>query len=78
MRILKFFIYYFIFAITGYGQMSDIILQIEGKDVTAKECRDCKERYPLCPASYLQAAYHLTKAIAFPSFSIEPGLDKKK
>lgn len=36
-------------------------------ELAAKECWDCKECYPLCPTSYLQAAFHLTAAIAFPS-----------
>ncbi len=40
-------------------------------ELAAKECWDCKECYPLCPTSYLQAAYHLTAAIAFPSVSSE-------
>lgn len=35
-------------------------------ELAAEECWDCKECYPLCPTSYLQAAYHLTEAIAFP------------
>ncbi|MFH0994724.1 MAG: 2Fe-2S iron-sulfur cluster-binding protein [Pseudomonadota bacterium] len=35
-------------------------------ELAAKECWDCKECYPLCPTSYLQATYHLTEAIAFP------------
>jgi NADH dehydrogenase/NADH:ubiquinone oxidoreductase subunit G len=35
-------------------------------ELAAKECWNCKECYPLCPTSYLQAAYHLTEAIAFP------------
>ena len=35
-------------------------------EVAAKECKDCKECFPLCPTSYLQAAYHLTEAIGFP------------
>ena len=38
-------------------------------EIAAKECKDCKECFPLCPTSYLQAAYHLTEALAFPSFS---------
>jgi len=38
-------------------------------ELAAKECWDCKECYPLCPTSYLQAAYHLTEAIAFPWLS---------
>lgn len=36
-------------------------------ELAAKECWDCKECYPLCPTSYLQATYHLTQAIAFPN-----------
>lgn len=36
-------------------------------EVAARECETCKECFPLCPTSYLQAAFHLTKAISFPS-----------
>lgn len=36
-------------------------------EIAAKECSDCKECFPLCPTSYLQAAYVLTEALAFPS-----------
>lgn len=32
-------------------------------DVAAKECWDCKECFPLCPTSALQAAYVLTQAL---------------
>ncbi len=35
-------------------------------EVAAKECKDCKACFTLCPTSYLQAAYHLTEALAFP------------
>jgi bidirectional [NiFe] hydrogenase diaphorase subunit len=35
-------------------------------EVASKECWDCKECFPLCPTSYAQAAYVLTKALAFP------------
>jgi len=35
-------------------------------EVAAKECWDCKECFPVCPTSYVQAAYHLTEALAFP------------
>ena len=38
-------------------------------EIAAKECDDCKECFPLCPTSYLQAAFVLTKALAFPSSS---------
>jgi bidirectional [NiFe] hydrogenase diaphorase subunit len=39
--------------------------------IAAKECWDCKECFPLCPTSYLQAAYVLTQSLAFPSSSSE-------
>ncbi|ACH38469.1 iron-sulfur cluster-binding protein, putative [Citrifermentans bemidjiense Bem] len=32
-------------------------------EVAAKECWDCKECFPLCPTSALQAAYVLTEAL---------------
>jgi NADH dehydrogenase/NADH:ubiquinone oxidoreductase subunit G len=35
--------------------------------IAAKECDDCKACFPLCPTSYLQAAYVLTESLAFPS-----------
>ena len=41
-------------------------------EVALKECLNCKECFPLCPTSYLQAAYHLTEALAFTSSSIKP------
>jgi bidirectional [NiFe] hydrogenase diaphorase subunit len=40
-------------------------------EIASKECWDCKECFPLCPTSYLQAAYHLTEALAFPPRSFE-------
>jgi NADH dehydrogenase/NADH:ubiquinone oxidoreductase subunit G len=40
-------------------------------EIAARECWDCKECFPLCPTSYLQAAYVLTEALAFPSPSTE-------
>jgi len=33
-------------------------------EVAGKECWDCKECFPLCPTSALQAAYVLTEALA--------------
>jgi NADH dehydrogenase/NADH:ubiquinone oxidoreductase subunit G len=39
-------------------------------EIASKECWNCKECFPLCPTSYLQAAYHLTEALAFPAASI--------
>jgi bidirectional [NiFe] hydrogenase diaphorase subunit len=41
-------------------------------EIASKECWNCKECFPLCPTSYLQAAYHLTEALAFPPASSEP------
>jgi len=41
-------------------------------EIASKECPNCKECFPLCPTSYLQAAYHLTEALAFPSNSFKP------
>jgi bidirectional [NiFe] hydrogenase diaphorase subunit len=39
-------------------------------EIASKECWDCKECFPLCPTSALQAAYVLTEALASssPSF----------
>ena len=36
-------------------------------EIAAKECWDCKECFPLCPTSALQAAYVLTRSLS--SFS---------
>jgi len=41
-------------------------------EIASKECNSCKECFPLCPTSYLQAAFVLTEALAFPSASSEP------
>ena len=35
-------------------------------EIAAAECNDCKECFPLCPTSYLQAAFVLTESLAFP------------
>jgi bidirectional [NiFe] hydrogenase diaphorase subunit len=35
-------------------------------ELAARECWECKECFPLCPTSALQAAYLLTEALAFP------------
>jgi bidirectional [NiFe] hydrogenase diaphorase subunit len=35
-------------------------------EIAEKECWACKECFPLCPTSALQAAYVLTEALAFP------------
>jgi bidirectional [NiFe] hydrogenase diaphorase subunit len=44
-------------------------------EIASKECWKCKECFPLCPTSYLQAAYLLTEALAFPrhAFKSAPG-----
>jgi NADH dehydrogenase/NADH:ubiquinone oxidoreductase subunit G len=34
--------------------------------IASRECESCKGCFPLCPTSYLQAAYVLTQALAFP------------
>ena len=34
-------------------------------DIAEKECWNCKECFPLCPTEALQAAYVLTRALAF-------------
>jgi NADH dehydrogenase/NADH:ubiquinone oxidoreductase subunit G len=35
-------------------------------EVAARECNDCKQCFPLCPTSYLQAAFVLTESLVFP------------
>jgi bidirectional [NiFe] hydrogenase diaphorase subunit len=41
-------------------------------EIAAKTCWDCKECFPLCPTSALQAAYVLTEALISPSKSATP------
>jgi bidirectional [NiFe] hydrogenase diaphorase subunit len=41
--------------------------------VAAKVCNDCKECFPLCPTSYLQAAFVLVEALSFPPATSKPG-----
>jgi bidirectional [NiFe] hydrogenase diaphorase subunit len=36
-------------------------------EIAAKECNGCKECFPLCPTSYLQAAFVLVESLAFPN-----------
>ncbi len=36
-------------------------------EIAAKECNACKECFPLCPTSYLQAAFVLVETLAFPA-----------
>ncbi len=35
-------------------------------EIAAKECNDCKACFPLCPTSYVQAAFVLVESLAFP------------
>ena len=35
-------------------------------EIAAKECNACKECFPLCPTSYLQAAFVLVESLVFP------------
>jgi NADH dehydrogenase/NADH:ubiquinone oxidoreductase subunit G len=41
-------------------------------ETASRECNACKECFPLCPTSYLQAAFVLVEALAFPSASAKP------
>jgi len=41
-------------------------------EIASRECNGCKECFPLCPTSYLQAAFVLVEALAFPSASAKP------
>ncbi len=41
-------------------------------EIASKECWKCKECFPLCPTSALQAAYVLTEALISPPPSSEP------
>jgi NADH dehydrogenase/NADH:ubiquinone oxidoreductase subunit G len=41
-------------------------------EIASKECWDCKECFPLCPTSALQAAYILTEALTSSSLSFGP------
>jgi NADH dehydrogenase/NADH:ubiquinone oxidoreductase subunit G len=45
-------------------------------EIASRECHDCKECFPLCPTSYLQAAFVFTEALAFPPASSGNGPDK--
>ena len=35
-------------------------------EIAARECDACKECFPLCPTSYLQATFVLAQSLAFP------------
>ena len=35
-------------------------------EIASKVCNDCKECFPLCPTSYLQASFVLIESLTFP------------
>jgi len=45
-------------------------------EIAATECINCKECFPLCPTSYLQAAFVLTESLAFSRDSLPAALKK--
>lgn len=45
-------------------------------EIAEKECPDCKECFPLCPTSYLQAAFVLTGSLSFPPPAREPASEE--
>jgi NADH dehydrogenase/NADH:ubiquinone oxidoreductase subunit G len=42
-------------------------------EIASKECNACMECFPLCPTSYLQAAFVLADSLAFPADCREAG-----
>lgn len=47
-------------------------------EIAAKECHACKECFPLCPGSYLQAAFVLTESLAFSSTMSETSAKERE
>ena len=45
-------------------------------EIASKVCNDCKECFPLCPTSYLQAAFVLSQSLISPSESSVTKHDK--
>jgi NADH dehydrogenase/NADH:ubiquinone oxidoreductase subunit G len=45
-------------------------------EIASKECWNCKECFPLCPTSYVQAAYVFTESLAFSRTSPETSSDE--
>ena len=45
-------------------------------EIAADECHSCMECFPLCPTSYLQAAFVLTESLAFSTDSSPAALKK--
>ena len=46
-------------------------------EIAAKECWDCKECFPLCPTSALQAAYVLTRSLTSFKSTAQPEAGKQ-
>ncbi len=46
-------------------------------EISAKECWDCKECFPLCPTEALQAAYVLTQALSSSSLPAESVIEEQ-
>jgi NADH dehydrogenase/NADH:ubiquinone oxidoreductase subunit G len=47
-------------------------------EIAAIECHACKECFPLCPTSYLQAAFVLTESLAFSSTMSETSAKERE
>jgi NADH dehydrogenase/NADH:ubiquinone oxidoreductase subunit G len=45
-------------------------------EIAAEECHSCMECFPLCPTSYLQAAFVLTESLALSANSSQTALKK--
>ncbi len=45
-------------------------------EIASKECYECKECFPLCPTSYLQAAFVLAESLVFPGDASKSVLKK--
>jgi len=45
-------------------------------EIAAQACPECKACFPLCPTSYLQAAYVLIEGLAFTGGDLEPASGK--
>lgn len=46
-------------------------------EIASKECHGCMECFPLCPTSYLQAAFVLVEALAFSKAPLEDSSDEE-
>jgi hypothetical protein len=50
--------------------------RLKQKGIRMKECHSYQECFPLCPTSYLQAAFVLTEALVFSTDSSPTALKK--